>query len=69
VSGGKTEKETINEKSAAYLAKALKDPVGLAALLYRIFSAMAEAGFSEEQAADITKYLLGMIVSIGGMAE
>ena len=69
MSGAKTERDLINEKSAAYLSKLLKDPVGLAALLYRIFSAMAQAGFSEEQAQDMTKYILGMIIGFGGMAE
>lgn len=69
MSGKETEKDIINKKSATYLAKLLKDPVGLAALLYRIYTAMAGAGFSEEQAQDMTKYILGMIIGFGGMAE
>lgn len=69
MSGTKTERDVVNEKGAAYLSKVLKDPVGLATLLYRIFSAMAQAGFSEEQVQDMTKYILGMIIGFGGMAE
>lgn len=69
MSGRETEKDVINKKGAEYLRKVLEGPVGLAALLYRIFSAMAGAGFSEEQAQDMTKYILGMIIGFGGMAE
>lgn len=69
MSGRETEKDIINKKSAAYLAKLLKDPVGMAVLLYRIFTAMTGAGFSEDQAQDMTKYILGMIIGFGGMAE
>lgn len=69
MSGKETEKDIINKKSATYLAKLLKDPVGLAALLYRIYTTMAGAGFTEERAADITKFILGMIIGYGGIAE
>ena len=69
MSGGDSEKDALNKKRAEYLGKVLEDPAGLATLLYRTFSAMAGAGFSEEQAQDITKCILGMIIGFGSAAE
>lgn len=69
MTGRKTEKDKANESSAAYLAKVLKTPSGLATVLYRTSSAMVKAGFTEDQAMEITKHILGMIVAIGGIAD
>ena len=57
------------KNGAKYLSKMLQDPLGMAKVLYNTFSAFAQAGFTEEQAKDLTKHVLDMIILIGGNAE
>lgn len=54
------------EKMAAFISKVVKDPKKLANLMYGIYDAMTEAGFDEEQAIDITKWLTTILLGMGG---
>ena len=61
--------KAIIENNAKYLSTILKDPSGFAAVSYRVFSSMIKAGFSIEQAMDMTKHMMTMVIGIGGTLE
>ena len=66
----KSDEKTSTERSnAKYLAKVLKDPCGLAVTLYKTFSAFISAGFSNDQAMELTKHTIALIIGIGGLAD
>jgi len=63
------EDKAIIDSNAKYLSSVLKDPTGFAVVSYRVFSSMIKAGFTPEQAMDMTKHMMTMVIGIGGMLE
>lgn len=61
--------DEIMSNNAKCLSKILKDPTGLAVVCFRFHSAMINAGFTNEQAMDLTKHIVAMIIGIGGTFE
>lgn len=61
--------DNVGKNSAQYLAKVLKNPAEMCVILFKTYSALVEAGFTPEQAMDLTKNTMAMIVGIGGLAE
>lgn len=61
--------KAIIDNNAKYLSTVLKDPTGFAVVSYRVFSSMTNAGFTPEQAMDMTKHMMTMVIGIGGMVE
>ena len=62
-------RESTDMKTAKYLTKVLKDPTGIAVVLFRTFTAMNKAGFDEAQAMELAKYTLTLILGMGAMVE
>lgn len=56
---------SINEKNAEYIASILKNPTGLAVVMYRTFTAMEDAGFTEAQAMEMTKHTMMITLGMG----
>jgi len=61
--------QETRDKTADYLARTLKRPVGLAKLMFSIYSAMMKAGFTDKQAMEITQWLVAMAIGLGGMTD
>lgn len=62
-------KDVLMEKNAQYLADVLKNPAGIAVVMFRVFTAMMKAGFTEPQAMDITKNAMAMIIGMGAYLD
>lgn len=62
-------KETPNERSAKFFARILENPVQTAVALYKVNTALLQAGFTEERAMELTKYVLATMIGVGGLAE
>lgn len=63
------QRDSTAKNGAECMSKILQDPLRMATVLYKAFRAFVQAGFTEEQARDLTKHIFDMIVVIGGMAE
>lgn len=62
-------RDEITSNNAKCLSKILQDPTGIAVVCFRFHSAMIKAGFTNEQAMDLTKHMIAMIIGIGGAFE
>lgn len=62
-------KDDADNKAAQYLANVLKDPTGIAVVLFRTFTAMRQAGFTEPEAMDMAKHVMTMILGMGATLE
>ena len=61
-----TSKEQIR-KNAEFLSEVLQDPTGIATSMFKIYTSMRKAGFSEKRAMEITQWFTAMIIGTGGM--
>lgn len=52
--------------NAEYLASILKNPKGTAQTLRRWHEAIESAGFTEQQAIELTKFVFTLIITFGG---
>lgn len=57
------------EKSARYVIKILENPTGIAVAMYRTFRAFISAGFTEQQAIELTKHTMAMIIGMGASLD
>ena len=60
-------KNSLEEKNATYLANVLKNPTGIAVVMYRTFTDMMDAGFTEAQAMELTKHTMMMTLGMGAV--